>query len=85
MPEALGVRRPVAPGISTRELRENIDARCETIAGTLNQMLEEGRLVRCRKGKQMVLWSLGEIGNQERIQGGEEPLKTGSRFSTGSQ
>ena len=72
-------------GISTRELRENIDARCDTIAGTLNQMLEEGRLVRRRKGKQKVLWSLGEVGNQERIQSGEKPLKTGSRFSTGSQ
>ena len=72
-------------GISTRELRENIEARCDTIAGVLNHMLEEGRLIRRRKGKQKVLWSLAEDGNQERMQSKEKPLKTGSRFSTGSQ
>ena len=72
-------------GISTRELRENIEARNDTIAGVLNQMLEEGRLVRRRKGRQKVLWSLAEEGNQERMQSGEKPLKTGSRLSSGSQ
>lgn len=72
-------------GISTRELRENIEARNDTIAGVLNGMLEEGCLVRRRKGKQKVLWSLAEDGDQERMQSGEKPLKTGSRLSTGSQ
>ena len=72
-------------GISTRELRENIEARNDTIAGVLNHMLDEGRLVRRRKGKQKVLWSLAEERNRERTQSGEKPLKTGSRSSTGSQ
>ena len=72
-------------GISTRELRENIEVRCDTIAGVLNGMLEEGRLIRRRKGKQRVLWSLAEDGNPQRMQSGEKPLKTGSRFQTGSQ
>ena len=72
-------------GISTRELRENIEIRCDTIAGVLNHMLEEGRLIRRRKGKQKVLWSLVEDGNRQRMQSGEKPLKTGSRFQTGSQ
>ena len=37
-----------------------------TIAGVLNQMLEEGRLIRRRKGKQKVLWSraTGEASRQ---------------------
>ena len=72
-------------GISTRELRENIEARCDTIAGVLNHMLEDGRLVRRRKGKQKVLWSLAGNGQQERTNDEEKPPKTGSRFSTGSQ
>ncbi len=72
-------------GISTRELRENIEARNDTIAGVLNGMLEEGRLIRRRKGKQKVLWSLAEDGDQERMQSEEKPLKTGSRLSAGSQ
>ena len=38
-------------GISTRELRENIEARNDTIAGVLNRMLEEGRLVRRQEGQ----------------------------------
>ncbi len=63
----------------------NIEARNDTIAGVLNEMLEEGRLIRRRKGKQKVLWSLAEDGDQERMQSGEKPLKTGSRLSTGSQ
>ena len=38
----------------------------DTIAGVLNQMLEEGRLIRRRKGKQNVLWSraTGEASRQ---------------------
>ncbi len=72
-------------GISTRELRDNIEARNDTIAGVLNGMLEEGRLIRRRKGKQKVLWSLAEDGDQERMQSEEKPLKTGPRLSTGSQ
>ena len=72
-------------GISTRELRENIEVKCDTIAGVLNQMLEDGRLVRRRKGKQTVLWSLADNGKRERIKDEGKPPKTGSRFSTGSQ
>ena len=71
--------------LTTRELRKNIEDRIDTIAYVLNLMLEDGRLVRRRKGKQKVLWSLAEDGNQERMQCGEKLLKTGSRFSTGSQ
>ena len=70
----LTVQKPVIPGISTRELRDNMEVRCETIAGVLNHMLEDGRLIRCRKRKQKVLWSLAEDGNQERMQSGEKPL-----------
>ena len=72
-------------GISTRELRENIEVKCDTIAGVLNQMLEDGRLVRRRKGRQKVLWSLAGNGKRERIKDEDKPPKTGSRFSTGSQ
>ena len=72
-------------GISTRELRENIEARNDTIAGVLHHMLEKGGLTRRRKGKQKVLWSLAEDRDQERMQSGERSLKTGSRSSTGSQ
>ena len=72
-------------GISTRELRENIEAKCDTIAGVLNQMLEDGRLVRRRKGRQKVLWSLagGEVPGRRESE--KESPKTGSRFQTGSQ
>ena len=72
-------------GISTRELRENIEARNDTIAGVLNQMLEEGRLIRRRKGKQKVLWSLAGNGKRERNKDEGKPPETGSRLSTGSQ
>ena len=72
-------------GISTRELRENIEVKCDTIAGVLNQMLEDGRLLRRRKGRQKVLWSLAGNGKRERIKDEDEPPKTGSRFKTGSQ
>ena len=66
-------------------MRENIEARNDTIAGILNLMLEDGHLVRRRKGKQKILWSLADNGKRERIKDEEKPLKTGSRLSTGSQ
>ena len=71
--------------LTTRELRENIEARYDTIVGVLNLMLEEGDLVRRRKGKQNVLSNPAEDGNSKRIQSEENPPETGSRFSTGSQ
>ena len=71
--------------LTTRELKENIETRHDTIAGVLNHMLEDGGLVRRRKGKRKVLWSLAEGGNQERTNDEGKPLKTGSRFETGSQ
>ena len=59
--------------ISTRELRENIQGKNNTLAGVLNEMEGQGRLRRCKNGKQKVLWSLA---------GGEEgPLETGSPTS----
>ena len=59
--------------ISTRELRENIQGKNNTLAGVLNEMAGQGRLRRRKKGKQKVLWSLA---------GGEEgPLETGSPTS----
>ena len=64
----------------TRELRENIEVTYDAIAGVLNQMLEEGGLMRCRKGRQEVLLSLAEDGNRKRIKSEEQPPKTGSRF-----
>ena len=51
----------------TRELRDNIEIQYDTIAGLLNVMGEEGRLIRLRKSEQKVLWSLGEDGNRKRI------------------
>ena len=66
-------------------MRENIEVKCDAIAGVLNQMLEDGRLVRRRKGKQKVLWSLAGNGKRERIIDEDKPPKTGSRFVTASQ
>ena len=71
--------------ITTRELRENIDVKCDTVAGVLNLMLEEGVLIRRRKGKQKVLWSLAEDGNRKRNKSAEKPPDTASRFVTASQ
>ena len=59
--------------ISTRELRENIQGKNNTLAGVLNEMEGQGRLRRCKKGTQKVLWSLAG--------GEEEPLGTGSPAS----
>ena len=72
-------------GISTRELRENIEVKCDTIAGVLNRMLEDGRLLRRRKGRQKVLWSLADNGKRDHTRDKDKPPQTGSRFSTGSQ
>ena len=78
----------------TLKPRDNIDVKCDTIAGVLNLMLEEGRLIRLRKGEQKVLWSLAEDGNRKRIKSEVKPLKTGSQnqketgtglFSTGTE
>ena len=69
----------------TRDLGDNIKVKCGTIAGTLNMMRKEGQLVRRRRGRQKVLWSLAEDGNRKRINGEEEPPKTASRFVTASQ
>ena len=64
----------------TRELRENIEVRDDTIAGAWHKMMEEEQLSRRRKGKQTVLSSLGGDGNRERVNGEGEPLKTSLRF-----
>ena len=72
-------------GISTRELRENIEARNDTIAGVLNHMLEDGGLVRRRKGKRKVLWHLADNGQQGRTIDQHKPPENGSRFKNGSQ
>ena len=79
------LRENSGEGISTRELRENIEARNDTIAGVLNRMLDEGLLIRRRWGKRKVLWSLADNGKQERIRDEEKPPKNGSRFANGSQ
>ena len=59
---------------------DNIKVQCDTIADALNVMGEEGGLIRRRKGKQKVLWSLAEDGNRKRNKSEAKPLKTGSRF-----
>ena len=41
--------------------------------------------MRRRKGKRRVLWHLAGNGKQERTKDEDKPLKTGSRFKTGSQ
>ena len=48
-------------------------------------MREEGRLVRRRKGKQTVLWSLADNGKPQRTKDEDNPSKTGPRCSTGPQ
>ena len=62
--------------ISTRELRENIEGKNDTLVGVLNELLGQGRLRRRKEGKQKVLWSL--------VDGEEEPLQTGSLSPSGS-
>ena len=62
--------------ISTRELRENVEGKNDTIASVLNELAGQGRLRRSRKGKQKVLWSL--------VSREEESLRTGSCTSTSS-
>ncbi len=70
---------------STRELRENIEVKNDTIAGVLHKMMEEKQLIRRRKGKQKVLWSLDGNGKRQRTKDEGNPSKTGPRFSTGPQ
>lgn len=41
--------------LTTRELKETVEVRYDTMAGVLNLMLEDGGLVRRRKGKWKVL------------------------------
>ena len=70
---------------STRELKETVEVRYDTITGVLNGMREEGRLIRRRKGKQTVLWSLagGEVPGRRESE--KESPETASRFETASQ
>ena len=70
---------------STRELKETVEVRYDTIAGVLNHMLEEGSLVRRRKGRQKVLWSLAGNGKREQTRDEDKPPLTASRFETASQ
>ena len=57
--------------ISTRELRENIQGKNNTLAGVLNEMAGQGRLRRRKNGKQKVLWSL--TGAEEGVLGTGSP------------
>ena len=70
---------------STRELKETAEVRYDTVAGVLNGMREDGRLLRRRKGKQSVLWSLagGAIPGRRRSE--KEISETASRSVTASQ
>jgi len=70
---------------STRELKETVEVRYDTIAGVLNHMLEDGRLARRRKGKQKVLWSLAGNGKRDQTKDEDKPPKTASRSVTASQ
>ena len=49
--------------LATRELKETVEVRYEKFADTLKVMGEEGGLIRRRKGRQKMLWSLSEDGN----------------------
>ena len=71
--------------LTTRELKETVEVRYDTIAGVLNLMLEDGGLVRRRKGKRKVLWHLVGNGKQERTIDEDKPPENGSRFKNGSQ
>ena len=64
------------PGNRKRPSRSN----CDTIAGVLKVMGEEGGLIRRRKGIRKVLWRLADNGQHERTNDEDKPLKTGSRF-----
>ena len=66
-----------AEEISTRELRENIEGKNDTIASVLNELARQGRLKRRKKGKQKGLWSLirGEVPGPNAE--AEESLKKG--------
>ena len=85
--ERIGTYLEENPGeeFSTRELKETVEVRYDTITGVLNGMREEGRLIRRRKGKQTVLWSLagGEVPGRRESE--KESPETASRFETASQ
>lgn len=61
--------------ISTRELRENVEGKNDTIASVLKELAGQGCLQRHEKGKQKVLWSLigGEVSGSSGS--AEEPRK----------
>ena len=70
---------------STRELKETAEVRYDTVAGVLNGMREEGRLLRRRKGKQTVLWSLAGGATPGRRRSEKGTPETASRLVTASQ
>ena len=65
--------------LTTWELKETLEVRYDKFAGTLKVMGEEGGLIRCRKGRQKMLWSLGEDGNLKQMKSAEKPPETGSQ------
>ena len=62
--------------ISTRELRENVEGKNDTIANVLNELVGQGRLKRRKECKQKVLWSL--------VRDEKSPLKPVPPPQTGS-
>jgi len=68
-------------GISTRELRENIEVKSDTIAGVLHRTLEDWRLLRRRKGRQKVLGSLAGNGKRDHTRHEDNTPTKVSRFS----
>ncbi len=65
--------------ISTRELRENVEGKNDTIGSVLNELARQGRVKLHKKGKQKVLWSLIRHETSESNESAKEPAKTGSR------
>ncbi len=65
--------------ISTRELRENVEGKNDTIGSVLNELARQGRVKYHKKGKQKVLWSLIRHEMSESSESAEEPAQTGSR------
>ena len=61
--------------LTTRDLKETVEVRYDKFAGTLKVMGEEGGLIRRRKGRQKMLWSLGEDGNLKQMKSAEKPPK----------
>ena len=69
-----------AEKISTRELREDIEGKNDTITSVLNELAGPGRLRRRRKGKQTVFWSLVKDEIPGRGRSRQESLEPGSRW-----